>query len=403
MNWLIVEDALRNKQGHYAEYIKTFQLGLLSMGDSVEVLCDAHAERWLVETLQAKPILPASIWHRTGDGAGKIKRLARLPAHGWATFVTMRKWFRTNPCADIIFIPTVGVHHLLGWLLLIHTTLRRKRTKVLLFFPNTPIRFDESIARGVLASEATGRLFGWLIRRLHSAVKDGRVFLGAETGAMQKALEQATGVPFVYLPHPVPVSFVSEPKDRPLTMAVFGPARFEKGSDVLQEAISRHLQSTPGSKTLFCVQWIADFSDNFGNMIRKLPHLEKDQRVEFIKTYFEAGEYPRRLARSDVLLLPYRKSSYDLRVSRVVIEAMVHGIPVIATTGTTLADQAGEFGACVQCDDGSVESLAWAIGEAEKAHSTLKTKAAERATAAAEHFSVKTFRDLAVRKLAISL
>lgn len=398
MNWLIVEDALRNRQGHWAEYIKTFREGFRAMGDSVEVLCDAGAEQWLVETLKAKPVLPPSIWHRTSDGAGKFKRLARIPTHGWATFVSMRNWFRTNPAPDMVFVPTVLVHHLIGWLILIHGPLRRKKSKVLLFFPNTPVYLDKATGRGLLAPEPTGRLFGWLIRRLDSAVRKGRVILGAETSSMRKALEEATGVPFVYLPHPVPVFFEPEPKGRPLTMAVYGPARFEKGSDVLQEAISRHLQSTPDSKTRFSIQWLDDFSDDQGNMIRKLPLLEKDERVEFIQSYFNAGEYPRRLARTDVLLLPYRKSSYDLRVSRVVIEAMVHGIPVIATTGTTLADQAGEYGACVPCDDGSVASLAAAIREAEKDHPILKRKAEGRATTAASHFSVKTFRDLAIRK-----
>lgn len=396
MKWLIVEDALKNQQGHWAEYINTFRVGFLALGDSVEILCDADAERWLIEKLDAKPVLPPSIWHRASDGAGRLKRLVRIPSHAWATFVTMKKWFYTQPEPDMVFVPTVLVHHLLGWLLLIYGPLRHKKTKVLLFFPNTPVLLDPTTGEGRLAPEPTGRLFGWLIRRLHPAVRQGRVILGAETSSMQRALEQATGLPFLYLPHPVPVFFEPELNNRPFTMAVYGPARFEKGSNILQQAISLHLQSMPASETRFSIQWLEDFTDDTGNLITKLPSLQEDPRIEFIDSYFGPGEYPRRLARTDVLMLPYRKSSYDLRVSRVVIEAMVHGIPIIATNGTTLALQAEEYGACVACNDGSVESLAAAIDEAVESHAMLRSKAELRATEAAQHFSAKTFRELAI-------
>jgi glycosyltransferase involved in cell wall biosynthesis len=403
MKWLIVEDALRNKQGHWVEYINTFRDAFLAIGDSVEVLCDAGAEQWLIDKLDAKPVLPPSIWHRASDGASKWKRLARIPSHGWATFITLRRWFKSNPDSDIIFVPTVLVHHLLGWLFLINGPLRGSKSKLLLFFPNTPVCLDPTTGKGILAPEPTGRLFGWLIKCLGSAVKEGRVILGAETSSMRQALEEATGVPFVYLPHPVPVFFVPESKIRPLTMAVYGPARFEKGSDALQEAISRYLRSMPENKTNFVIQWLDDFLDNHGKMIAKDPDLAVNPQVEYITSYFEPGEYPRRLSRTDVLMLPYRKSSYDLRVSRVVIEAMVHGIPVIATKGTTLAIQAEEYGACVTCEDGSVESLMAAICEAVDHHTVLKTKAEGLATTAAVHFSVNTFRNIALHHLNQSL
>jgi glycosyltransferase involved in cell wall biosynthesis len=76
----------------------------------------------------------------------------------------------------------------------------------------------------------------------------------------------------------------------------------------------------------------------------------------------------------------------------VVIEAMIHGIPVVATRGTTLASQAEEFGAAVLCDDENVESLVAAIHEVEQKYNLLAAKSRERQTLAREHFSVLQFQ-----------
>jgi hypothetical protein len=52
------------------EYVETFARELRALGDQVTVLADRAAEPFLVEQLQVQPVLPASIWHRMGDGAG---------------------------------------------------------------------------------------------------------------------------------------------------------------------------------------------------------------------------------------------------------------------------------------------------------------------------------------------
>jgi glycosyltransferase involved in cell wall biosynthesis len=94
------------------------------------------------------------------------------------------------------------------------------------------------------------------------------------------------------------------------------------------------------------------------------------------------------------MLLPYRCSSYGLRVSRVIIEAMVNGIPAVATNGTTLSSQAAEFGAVIGCEDGSVESLCAAIATIERDYPKLRLRAMEQVPRAREHFSVRHFRSL---------
>src|SRR5579859_7791971 len=115
MHWLIVEDALRDKKGHWFEYQCTFARGLRALGDDVTILADRSAEPFIIEKLQVQPVLPASIWHRMGDGAGALRRYLRVPIHGWKTYRAVKTYFRHNKKYDVIFIPTVLVHHLLGW------------------------------------------------------------------------------------------------------------------------------------------------------------------------------------------------------------------------------------------------------------------------------------------------
>ena len=67
MKWLIVEDALRDRKGHWLEYVSTFVRELRALGDEVVVLCDQRAQGFVMEQTGARPVLPESIWHRMGE------------------------------------------------------------------------------------------------------------------------------------------------------------------------------------------------------------------------------------------------------------------------------------------------------------------------------------------------
>lgn len=570
MKWLIVEDALRDRKGHWLEYVSTFVRGLKELGDEVTVLCDRKAEGFVIEQTGAWPVLPESIWHRMGDGAGPLKRYARVPRHVIATFFALRRVLKkinhrehrehggggeevsqgpaasptesaglrpgyragvefSNPstselardskntasirsadgpaclpvtsypllatCSppDWIFVPTVLVHHLLGWWMLLKTGLVPKRSRVLLFFPNLPIRLDNA-GKPAWSGGPTTKMLAWLFAEIRKEVESGRVVLGVETHAMRRALESLIRTRVVYLPHPVEfhaetrrrggvesseclttedtestedqfvqkqggawasqagasepdslasklaVSPVSESLTRsasalaslpatsytppatsakPIFFGCYGAARWEKGSDVFQEAIKLILKKevvsekwqvasgknqtqpatrcqlavTAASRSLcFAIQWVQDFEDEKGNLVQLDPWLKNHPQVEVIGRYFAEGEYEQRLARTDVMVLPYR-SPYRLRVSRVVIEAMIHGLPVIATKATTLFEQAGEHGVVVGCEEGSAESLAQAILEVLEGFETMQAEAMQKAEKASESFSVGYFRE----------
>lgn len=138
-----------------------------------------------------------------------------------------------------------------------------------------------------------------------------------------------------------------------------------------------------------------DFRDGEGNLISIDPWLREHPQVAVIGRYFEGNEYEQRLAQTDVMVMPYRKP-YQLRVSRVVIEAMLSGMPVIATRGTTLFEQAEEYGVVVGCEEGNAESLAEAMMEVVERFEMLRLNAQERVSVAAGFFSVKYFRELLI-------
>jgi glycosyltransferase involved in cell wall biosynthesis len=394
MRWLIVEDALRDRKGHWFEYLSTFDRGLRELGDEVTILADHHAEPFILESLQAKPVLPDSIWHRMSDGASALKRYLRVPVHAWQTWLTLRRFLRKDNEWDVIFVPTVMVHHLLGWRWLVRAALRNARTRFLLFLPNLPLRLDATGAPHWTPSPTT-RLMRALLGALKPEILAGRVILGVETEQMREALASLTGLPVTYFPHPVqPLAESIAPTNATILMACYGPARPEKGSDVLQDALALHLQQSPDSTSRFAFQWMDDFTNDRGEMVKLNPQLQSDAHVEVIARFFGPGEYARHLRETQVMLLPYRKSSYALRVSRVIIESMVNGIPAVATNGTTLLSQAAEFGAAVSCEDGSAENLNAAIREVERTYHELRQRALEQMPKARAHFSVQNFREL---------
>ena len=173
----------------------------------------------------------------------------------------------------------------------------------------------------------------------------------------------------------------------------YGAARWEKGSDILQAAIRRVLEEEPRIPAKFVFQWMKDFDDERGRRVKLDPWLKNHPKVEVIDRFFVDGEYAQRLAETDVMVLPYR-SPYRLRVSRVVIEAMMHGMPVIATKGTTLAEQAAEHGCVAVCQENSAEGLGKIIEEVTAGFGSMREVAAEAATQVQRQFSVACFRQL---------
>ena len=394
MRWLIVEDALLNRKGHWFEAVTTFYQGFRQMGDEVVVLADAAVAPDIRDSLAAVPILPPSIWHRAGDGSGRATRYARVFIHPWQTWRIMRRYFEANQKFDAIFVPTVGLYHLLAWVWLIKRTLRDRPTRVLLFFLALPVRWDSGSGRAVPDGSPTSWLLFQLLKWLEPEVKSGKVVLGAEVEPIRATLQLLSGVPATLFPQiviPLPAMESDKVRDG-IEMGCYGPSRAEKGTDVLQEAIVIYLRRFPEGRARFTIHWTENFAVEGARVATKSPDLLRDSRVQYLTRYFTHNEYEEQLKRTQVMLLPYRLAGYRLRGSRVVIEALVNGMPVIATRGTALAGVVEASGVGLYCEDGDPESLARAIREMEERYDKLDRAAKEKAIAAAREFSIESFR-----------
>ena len=392
MRWLIIEDSLESRKGHWFEYLEDFHRELPGLGDEVTLLVSWRAEPFIQTQLGALPQLPESSFLKLSDGSPFWRRYARIPVHAWKTLWAVRKYLRSAREPDVIFVPTVIVHNLLAWVVLIKLKLKRGNARVLLFFPGLPIcKTGEATA---LDGSPTSKLTGKLLRWLAPEIGAGKVILGVETQAMKQAGEEVLGVPFTYFPHPV------QPIETPpaatgwITMACYGVARSEKGSDVFALAMEKYLARFPDSRIRFVIQWLDNFTNASGGVADLPATLRNHPRVKIIRRLLGDGEYAQHLQAAQVLVLPYRCSSYALRVSRVVIEAMVNGLPVIVTKGTTLATQAEDFGTGLTCEDGDPDSLAEAIAEMESRFDEMRKRALNARAMAAELFSVREFRHI---------
>jgi len=397
MRWLIAEDSLESRKGHWFEYLQGFMRRLPLIGDEVEIVVSRSAEPFIEEQLGALRILPDSAFSKMSDGSPGWKRYARIPLHAWRTFGSLKKYFDKSQPPDVIFVPTVLIHHLLGWFFLQKLGVIPNGSRLILFFPGLPIQLRDH--QPTLNGSPTSKLLRLLLHLLRKEIFQGKIILGVETNTMLDAANRIFSVPFTYFPHPVePVSLnpLSNDPQNPLVLACYGPARSEKGSDLLVKAIEMYLNKNPEAQVRFVIQWIDDFTTPSGERVPLPDSLCNHPRVEIIDRLFDDHEYGERIAATHVLLLPYRRSSYGLRVSRVVIEAMVNGIPVVTTERTTLADQASSYGSALLTVDEDAECLERCMDSAIDQHKELMERASAQSVFARKHFSVDNFRRILV-------
>jgi glycosyltransferase involved in cell wall biosynthesis len=179
----------------------------------------------------------------------------------------------------------------------------------------------------------------------------------------------------------------------PILVGSYGPARYEKGSDLMIAAIDSFLSKTDRQDIHFAVQWIDDFSAPDGQQIIIPDRLLLDPRFVLIDHFFAPGEYVHWLRRTSLMLLPYR-DDYALRGSRVVLEAIVHGIPVLVSRGTTLEEHLNGFGVGMSFDCRNPDALCDSLIHIVSNLQTLSASAVDKARDARVHFSVANFRGL---------
>jgi len=392
MRLLIVEEALQRSAGHWPVYLGDIARGLRAMGDTVDVLAHRQADPALLQQLNAIPWLSRSCWSdpRAQGQLGGLRHSLRFARE-------LKRWLRQQPGPyDWICSLTMRLPHLLGYTFLARSGQIPAGSRCLLLFvqgfgvyagQDQPVHFPLT---------TSNRLARWCFRRLRHLVQGGSIVLAAETEAMRQELTHFSGLPVVLFPHPVvvrPLIKAAAPTARPITITCPGFARYEKGNDLLLEAC-RLLWAEPGFESVHVVcQWPEPFALPDGRLLTPAPDLAADQRFELINQNLDEQAYHVLLARTDLIVLPYRRESYHNRVSRVAIEAAIHGLPLLPMRGTWAEELSAFAGGTVLIENETAEAVSEGILRALRMLNILKQQADRHEARVAMYHSVDAFRE----------
>ena len=393
---LVVEEALKDFVGHWYEYVRS--VADLNRAAGVEVTVVAHvaATPALRDELDAQPLFPRSMWDGDYRQGSWFARKLGLPRHNWLVFIAMRRFVRDHGPFDCLFAPTVVMHHIFGWRLLF--ALERKRTgRMVLLVRNNVAQYRPGSPTPHFGASA--RLFGWGLRSLAGHIAAGRVVFATDSARLAEEYRQLCGIAPVVFPSPRVAQPVAAPaaapqpydSAAPLLFSCLGPARFEKGIDVLQAAIAQYLADPANPPARFAIQWPTPIEDGEGRPYLPDPALAASGKVDFITDQLDSNAYDAMLAATDCMVLPYRRSSYFARISGVAVEAVTGAIPVIATADTWTSELVASDGAGIAVPDGDGAALAAAMAELARDYPRYREMAVARQQQALDAHSGAAF------------
>jgi glycosyltransferase involved in cell wall biosynthesis len=393
LNLVVLEEALQSGSGHWPIYIGDLASAFRQAGDRVDLLAHAQAQPRLLEELSATPWFSRNCWTdpaRQG-GLGGMRHAVRY-AH------EVSAWLRQAPDTTWVCALTMRLQHLLAFSWLARRPGHRGDQRYLLLFvqgfgvyqgPDQPVAFPPTLST---------RLARWCFRRLAPAVQSGRVVLAAETRAMQSELAGFTGLPVRLFPHPVSLSpeHNDSAPDASTAARITCPgfARYEKGNDLLQDACRQLFAAEPPLDVEVISQWPEPFTLPDGTEAIADPALLADGRYRLINASLDRSAYAALMASSDLIVLPYRRSSYHNRVSRVAIEAALHGVPLVYMSGTWIEEVVELTGAGIAIADETPQAVVRALRTALEQLPALRVAAQSAVAVVAERYSAAHFRQL---------
>ena len=386
---LIVEEALRDLKAHWFEYIKTIAEESQAKGWTVEVACHQEAALEIQKTFSSFPIFRYARYLDNETNRLPGDRYYGFISHSIRQLKVLWPLLNQQGQYDLAFAPTVMLHHLLAWWVLMTFHPKRPRHLTLFFVTNPGIWNPQSKAATLPKSTI---LLGCLLKLFRRQVNRNKVTFAVETKGAQKEFEALAQLPFTLMPHPVPSSadHIARAPVEPLNFACYGFARYEKGSDLLKSAIQITLGKHPDFPANFSVQWVDTFTLPDSSFCQS-DDLKKDPKVTVIDQPVVPAVYQQMLRQTSGMILPYRNSSYYARVSRVAIESAYQGIPMIYTRGGWLEDTVTNYGAGIGIEDQSLEELVQAIETLVTNYGQYQQEALAKADKAKQYFSADNF------------
>lgn len=395
---LIAEEGVKSFSGHFSPYSAAIAEGIQALGGEVVVAGHVDADPAVREAMPFSPVFRFSRWDGLYEHRSWLERKFLVLVHNWRLYRDMCRYLdQQDEPFDLVFCGNLLVYHSLAWMWLAKRFRGRKFSRLVVMMIQPAGAKDENTGHYHFPRRAS--LFAWSLRKLHEAGK-GKVAFATETPAAREEFSQLTGKPISELHHPVELPkgwMVREKNDhesgKDVRIVCPGFARYEKGSDLLLGAIRRLVETSVVSDSKFVLQWKAGSGFDLPNGSR----VERDEALadSGVITYYEkplsGHDYWDFLAAGDLLVLPYRGDPYTTRLSRVTIEGMLVGLPIVYPKNSWLESAVEKHGAGVGFEDGSEESLVEAIKKALDHLESLQSEAQNKQESARKYYSAKHF------------
>jgi glycosyltransferase involved in cell wall biosynthesis len=340
------DPGLTDNLGHHANNCRFITREAHSRGMDVKVLAFANIEGVLREELGAIPFFRAlTAWLNDGD-----------PICGWLNAfhivaeITREDLSRIEEIGpdDVMYFSSALPAQLFALAQWMGGLPRDRLPLVVVEFGIDPgvdmqhgpeglvysVRDPRADSRAILYRSAAARIPPAVAPRLQMITFDQ-----ASSASFCAVLGKHVGV--LPTPHVATAPPRSRSGKRPITLAVLGNQRPEKGYQFMPE-VARSLLQANADIRILCHNAnpgaMRETQEDLHDMAAKDSRLIMDERVA-------GGEvWQQLLDASDLIILPYASPRFAISYSAIAVEAIANGIPLVVPVGTSMARLVQEFG-----------------------------------------------------------
>ena len=393
---LIVEEALKNHTGHWYEYYRAVTEFNRTAGVEVTVVAHRTLDPEIAQELNATPLFEYTNWDGIYHSSSAWRRYLGILQHNWYVYRTLDKFLADSEDYDCIFVPTVVIFNWIAWLGLIRKYQGKKFKRLVLFIRNNAGSYPNGATQPVFQRHTI--LLKKVLQAYQKWIGAGVVCIGTDSSRHATEYKLLAGIDVKVFPHPkvqtsdaLQPSVLNHSPGSPVVFSCLGPARLEKGVDILQEAILNLLHTQPNLNAKFVIQWNREILNEDGSVLAKNSQLEEGGQVLFLTQDLTSEEYDNYLTQSNCIILPYRRQAYYTRLSGIAIEAAMLGIPLIYTRDTWLEDAVTQYGAGIGIQNEDPMALANSIALMTENIENYRTIAQKRAALAQTYHSPEHF------------
>jgi glycosyltransferase involved in cell wall biosynthesis len=356
---LIVEECLKDLNGHFFEWNRSVREMNVRAGAVVEIYAHRNIEPELQRMLQARAHFTNTYIEKTRPSHGALDAVISLCRFIKTVYQSSHRALQEAGPVDCVLISTTRIHQLAAWYILCRKYLTKRFQRVVCYFVIGQAHYFGNSERPHFPKRAL--LLSFLLKLYRKWVRHGQVVFCVDCDRLAAEYEALSGVRFAEIPIPTVSVRALPPRQEKRAATTFlslGAPREEKGSDILIDAIRLFRQKYGTDNVRFVIQWPTNFRKRNGEWITVAADVRDDPTVIMIDRFLSSSEMDEYLADADCVLLPYRWQNYFSRSSGFVVEAAAAGLPVLVTENTWLERAMNDYGWGIAAKDGDAADIA---------------------------------------------